>query len=191
MIKEKLKILLKDNQEGHSEFQIKNFIINSQIHPWHRYKQCLREIAGRKESVESGAKQALVLGLEIKKLKRKLFLRKKNASKISELNYQKRSALKSARKAERELNLFVNVALELRENYNYHNLSFEQKELLEAEAWREKARYMFFIDLYCIGQPSKQTIEFIYMLPKKIKRDLFLQMGEIDKKKIHNYLIEG
>ena len=58
MNKFKIKELLEDHQELHSEFQIDNFIIGNQGDRWAQYKQCLREIKSRWESIESDKMQA-------------------------------------------------------------------------------------------------------------------------------------
>jgi hypothetical protein len=191
---QKIKELLKDHREGHSKFQVENFIVNSQAHPWHRYKQCLREIAGRRDSVQSGIDQVFVLNSEIKKMKKGgligLFSKQKRAKKISALREQKKSAVKSVYNARRELRYFLNAVLALRKKHNYQNLSRAQKEVLEESAWMEKGKFMLCMDMFCFNHPSKQTIEFIYMLPRKIRRELIGQISMIDRNAAVQYLLE-
>ena len=49
MIDSEIKILLNDEELNHSNFQIENFIVGSQVGKWAQYKQCLREISSRFE----------------------------------------------------------------------------------------------------------------------------------------------
>jgi hypothetical protein len=186
---EKIDFLLKDYEPGHSEYQIKNFIIGSEIHCWHRYKQCLREIAGRKETLENSRQMIFLAQKQIENLSRSIFKTKKRNLKIKELQIQKIRNQKTANSCLNELIHFVKAAFEIRKKYGFENLNYEKKQILEADAWREKAKFMLFMDLFCIGRPSKQTMEFVYKLPKAIKRELLTQIDPRDQQKIKEYLI--
>jgi hypothetical protein len=186
--------LLKDHTAGHSEFQIKNFIVGSEAHPWHRYKQCLREIAGRKESIELGEQEIRYMEEDIGRLKKwdkfNPFFRKKRSRMLAILLAKRKAGLKSITNNVRELERFVQAAVAIRKSSGFEKLSIEKKRYLEAEAWREKAKFMLCMDLFCTGRPTKQTIEFIYKLPREAKRELLMEVDPSNQKKIIEYLIE-
>jgi F0F1-type ATP synthase delta subunit len=179
-------ILLKDFEPNHSEYQIKNFIIGSQVHPWHQYNQCLREIAARHGAIKEKQRELDLFEIETKRRKARGWFKRKTRP-----IENRAKTLNEIAEIERELNCFLKIAIEIRRQHGFENLSFEKKSVLEAAAWREKAQYMICMDLYCIGRPSKQTIEFIYKLPKEVKRELFSQMMKLNKDNIQNFLIEG
>lgn len=189
--KKLIESLLKDYENGHTAFQIKQFIVGSQAHPFHRYKQCLREIAGRHETIKSNRIKLNKIENRIKKVKLRLFFFRKTKRKIlTILEIERKSLIAANYDTSRELNNFVSIGLELRRKFGFENLSIKQKELLDADAWREKAKYMLALDLFSMGSPSKQTAEFIYMLPQSIKKELFNELIKMDRQKIINYLIE-
>lgn len=161
--------LLKDFDSGHTEYQIRNFIVGSEVHAWHQYMQCLREIHARKNFLIS-SNHKIKKGLK--------FWKKKIEMPNSE-----------DKKIKREMALLIKIALELRKKYNFENLSQDKKNILESEAWREKAKFMLCMDLFCIGRPTKETIDFIYKLPKKTKRELLTDVDPRDRQKIIEYLV--
>jgi len=187
--------LLKDHAAGHSDFQIENFIVGSEAHPWHRYKQCLREIAGRKESIEMGEQEIRYMEEDIGRLKKwdrfSPFSRKKRSRMIAILMAKRTAGLNSIRNNARELQRFVESAVAIRESHGFKNLSAEKKRYLEADAWREKAKWMICLDMFCFGNISKPTLEFTYKLPKAVKRELIMQLKDLTREKLQNYLIGG
>jgi effector-binding domain-containing protein len=190
-IEKKIGILSRDYQSEHTEYQIRNFIIGSEVHPWHQYKQCLREIAKRYENLKIKKDSLKAINSGDSKLKgRRVFFRKKQKNNISKINAMRSRLLKSISEINRELKHFVNIAMEIRHKHGFEELSDERKKYLEAEAWREKAKYMLCMDLFCIGQPSKQTMEFVYKLPKDVKRGLIGQLAKIKREEVKQYLID-
>ena len=170
--------LLKDFDGGHTEYQIENFIVGTEIHPWHQYVQCLREIGSRYEAIKNSRES-------LKSNVRRKFLFFRSKPKKKKIDQAKRSIAKN----EKELNHFLEIAIEIKKQFG-GELTEEKKKVLEAEAWREKAKYLLCMDLFCIGRPSKQTIEFIYKLPRETKRELLMNVDPRDQKKIIEYLIE-
>lgn len=164
-----IKALLKDFEPGHTEYQIRNFIVGSEVHPWHQYMQCLREIDGRVRILRRPDRE--------RKSRFKFWRRKRNGR------------LPANRSVRRELAHFINIAVELRERHNFGSLSGEQKKILESESWREKAKFMLCMDIFCMGRPSKPTVEFIYKLPKKEKRELLMEVDPRNKQKVIEYLV--
>jgi hypothetical protein len=194
MINEKIDILLKDYEPGHTEYQIENFIVGSEVHPWHRYCQCLREISARNGLLKEKERGLILLTAEINDLesrrRRWLSRRQKHLVKIENKKKAGRNLTLEILEVRREIKIFIKIGMEMRSRYDYGSLNFERRKILEAEAWREKAKYMLCMDLFCIGRPSKQTVEFIYKLPKAVKRELLMQIDPRDKQKIIEYLIE-
>jgi hypothetical protein len=185
-------VLLRDYESDHTEYQIKNFIVGSEVHPWHQYKQCLREIAARHDNLKTKTENLKAIDEQRSRLKgRRLFFRKKRKIQIAKINEIRPRLLKSIGELNREVDCFVKIALEIRRKFGFERLSGEQKMVLESAAWREKAQYMICMDLFCIGRPSKQTIEFVYKLPKEVKRELFTKMMELNKDNVQHFLIEG
>jgi len=185
--------LLKDHAAGHSDFQIENFIVGSEAHPWHRYKQCLREIAGRKESIELGEQEIRYMDEDIRRLKKwdkfNPFFRKKRTRMIAILMAKRKAGSKSIKNNARELHIFVESAVTIRESFGFEKLSIEKKRYLEADAWREKAKWMICLDMFCFGNISKATLEFTYKLPKAVKRELIMQLSDLNREKLQNYLV--
>jgi hypothetical protein len=185
-----IEILLKDFQANHSEYQIENFIVGSEIHPWHRYQQCLREISSRKDGLIDQSEALESIDLKLKELnRRRFFRRKKSARLLSKKKRQRLKIIKSIAATHRELDCFFKIALDMRNEYGFDSLSGEQKKMLEAEAWREKAKWMICLDFFCFGQPSKSTLEFVFKLPKNVKRDLILDMANMDRRNVEHFLI--
>lgn len=193
-VDERINLLLKDYDQGHTEYQIENFIVGSEVHPWHRYCQCLREISARHDLLMEKERNRILLASEIVDLQQKghrwLFRKKKYQVKVENKKRDLRTLTLGIMEVRRELDIFLKIAMEMRRQNGYESLNFERRKILEGEAWREKAKYMLCMDLFCIGRPSKQTVEFIYKLPKAVKRELLMEIDPRDKQKIIEYLIE-
>ena len=189
-----INLLLHDYESGHSEFQIRQFIVNSEVHPWHKYKQCLREIYARRETIESKKRILETINQSILKLNskkgRRFFGSKKKEIELAELISKKIDFEKKISLAKRELVCFVEAAFEIRSNHGFDRLNHDEKKYLEAEAWKEKAKFMLCLDIFCLGSIGKQTIEFIYKLPQKTKRELLSSIDIKDRNRMINYLVE-
>jgi hypothetical protein len=162
----KIKNLLNDYQELHSEFQINNFIIGNQGDKWAQYKQCLREIKARYVSVESDKAQLGILKTRPKQ--RRLFWPSKiniAKRKLEENSWQKQiqSLCDAIGERERELDCFLKQALRLKEKIG--EITDERRQQLELESWTDKGRRMVAIDQILMGRPSHQTFEFVLSLP--------------------------
>lgn len=170
-----VKKLLKDYEPKHSKFQIKNFIIRGQGDEWFQYKQCLREISARVESIENAKDQ-----LDLFKINRRGIMRK---IKIIVMGRQRREIfLKSElrqsagmaeniEETERELKQFVELAVGLKKRIG--DIDDEKRQKLEAQSWYDKASKMAAVDIMTIGALSRQTFEFIFSLPEKQQENIF------------------
>ena len=187
----KIESLLTDFETNHSEFQMRNFIIGSEIHPWHQYKQGLREIKLRFEQLKEKKKRIESVIEKKEKIKKSIFrFRKKNILKLKSLESVELKESRSIESIEKELKCFYKIVTEIVSKHGFDKLTTEKKRFLETEAWREKAKYMLCMDLFCTGRPSKQTVDFVYKLPKSIKKELFISVNPKDEKKIIEYLID-
>lgn len=161
----KIKRLLEDYQELHSDFQIEYFIIGSQGNAWAQYKQCLREIKGRLQSIAGDKAQAKILEIELKQ--KKFFWpsrlnREKN--KLDKKSKELRISLiyDTIKERERELDKFVEIASRLKAKIGSTNTEIRRE--LEAEMWIDKGRKMIIMDRL-MGGLRPQTIEYVLSLP--------------------------
>ena len=166
MIKE-IETLLKDHQNLHSGFQIDNFIIGNQGCIWSQYKQTLREIEGRYNSFITQKES-----LELFDLKRNWFwpFGRKAQIRKNALKRKRQSMVDSIVETERELNRFVEIAMELKKEIG--DLDNGKREMLEADSWRQKALKMAGIDLLVNGRIGQPTMELILALPKKDRSEV-------------------
>jgi hypothetical protein len=162
----KIKKLMADNQELHSDFQIDNFIIGNQGDRWAQYKQCLREISGRRENIRLKKSEAELLRLDIDR--KKIYWPSRYGRKKAKIKRQEKLKRFEDLRAiiseyERELSRFLKHALELKRHFG--NINRERRQQLELESWTAKGRKMAAIDRVLTGRISHQTFEFILSLP--------------------------
>jgi len=174
----KVDYLLKDYEHYHSDFQIDNFIIGSQGSDWFKFKQCLREIKTRRESLETAKDNKVLFQIKKKSIIRKirLFFMGQTRRQIF-LKNEKRTARgmhENIRETERELNRFVALAIKLKRQIG--DIDPEKRKALEAKAWFKKARQMAAIEMLTQGRPSKQTMEFIISLPKESRKAILIEL---------------
>ena len=194
-MKEKIEKLLKDHQLFHSEFQIENFIIRSQGCAWAQYKQCLREIASRYESMQQIKEDIVLKNLEVRRLKNKFAIKKSTRLKNNILINRSKRQLNSMKKnlvdTDRELIQFVRIAETIKLNFwGNGRLSKEKKRLLEQNMWIEKAKFLMAVDLMTIGNLSKPTIELIYSMPKSDKKELLNFLGKDNREKLISWVMK-
>ena len=129
---ELIKNLLKDYQPKHSQFQIDNFIIGNQGCNWSKYKQALREIDGRYNSL-IGQKEDLEL-FDLKRVWRWPFGRKAQIRAIRRKR-DRQTLADNIAETERELRRFVEIAVKLKERIG--KLDYEKRKVLESDSWRQ------------------------------------------------------
>jgi len=164
-MEDKIKDLLKDYESRHSEYQIDNFIVAAQGDNWSMYKQALREIASRYESLLSQKEDLELYDLQIKfywPFGRQAEIKKKR-------RIRHRAALvESVRETERELGRFVVIATQLKEVLGIVNS--EKRKKFEAGSWCQKAIRMSALDLLVNRGISHATMDFILKLSIKDRR---------------------
>ncbi len=154
--------LLKDYQGRHSTFQIDNFIIGKQGDRWSRYKQALREISNRYQSLMD-LKEDLEL-FDMARCWRWRSLFGKRARIWKKRRIRSRAAMvENISETERELKRFVWLATKLKRDIG--NLDKEKRAVLEADSWRQKSLRMAGIDLLVNGRIGQPTMELILALP--------------------------
>ena len=175
-MKNKIESLLEDYQPRHSEFQIDNFIVGKQGDQWSQYKQALREIEDRYNSLVN-QKEEMEL-LDLKRWRWSGFGRK---AQIIKARRQRNRELmeKGIAETERELNRFVEIAVKLKERMG--KLDYEKRQVLESDSWRQKALRMAGIDLMVNGRIGQSTMELVLALPAK-ERFLVLAILSPDAK---------
>jgi len=196
MIFDKSDILLKDFRPEHSEFQMSNFIIGNNDHPWMRYHQALRELSGRHDEIKAMCMQIRFLKRQLKTKPEKMFFiiprfwRRNDKTRI-ELELKK--VMEKIKPKMREYKFFYRAAKDLKKVIG--DIDIEKRKQLDAEAWKHRALCMAAIDLLSIKMLQRSTMEFIISFPKNIRSEilycltpgnrdnLFEQIGYIDNKK--------
>jgi hypothetical protein len=157
----KIDKLLADHQELHSNFQIENFIIGSQGDQWAQYKQCLREIKVRRDTLKDD--YGKIAALSHARKKNNFALTKKQKAKRAAIVRQVNALMGTISERERELKRFVVMATGLKKQIG--EITDEKREQLEAQSWAAKGRKLAAIDLMAYGRIQTQTLEFIFSLP--------------------------
>lgn len=178
-MKEVIEKLLADHRLGHSEFQVDHFIVGAEVNPWAQYKQALREVAGRWESIETTRLDLQVL--EATPPPKRVFAigaRYRVPARVKRVKWEREVARLRASIAstERELARFVELAVDLKKQIG--ELTEDDRARLEAESWADKARRMAQIDYLVAGAISRQTIEFIEHFPRAMRRRLLIEVAE-------------
>jgi hypothetical protein len=153
---------------GHSEFQIRNFIINSQPTDYGKYKQCVLEIRSRIKSYEN-------IIIEYNKLLEQEQKDHIVLKKISEFEI-------IIEDIKREVYIFYDIYKDL-----VGKIDLTKKEQLEEEYWNKK--FQKELKSYVlIGQfPPISLIQSILDLPKysEVRNELIRMIGErINEKRI-------
>ena len=176
----KINELLKDYRELHSEFQIDNFIIGSQGDAWAQYKQCLREIKSRRDTLSGDYAKLKAIEHMAKK---RFFITSKSMAKTKIVREQIKPLLYAIAERERELKRFMEIATELKKNIG--ELTEEKRARLEADSWINKGRRLAAIDILCMGRISPQTADFILSLPERASFDLIEEVQSTNPKALY------
>lgn len=169
--------LLKDRENRHSDFQIETFIIKAKVDTWAQYKQCLREISARYESITKKENMEKAISAGIKKdMRFKLwrFLRSKlfawNGSMLGiRLPDGNIDDLKA------ELDCLVKIAKKLKADLG--EITPEKRYKLESESWKAKGLKMAAVDILATGRISNQTYDFILSLPRRSQIEIFEKLS--------------
>jgi hypothetical protein len=163
----KVEKLLVDFQPEHSQFQIENFIIGAHKHIWEQYKQALRELDARHDSMVNSYAAIEQIKVEMKESSwfARLFRPSKNGDpkRLNEL--EKKYESKS-----REYEAFYKIAQDLKDQIG--EITEDRRRKFEMESWVHKARMTAAIDLLSIGGLQRPTVEFIIKFPVEIRKQI-------------------
>jgi len=142
----RLKIEMKEEIAGHTEFQLRNFVIGSQPTEYGKYRQCLAELRSRIKNYE-------LLSAKIESLKSKESLSKEEIDQLSEHEILLEDL-------KRETYIIDRILEETKER-----VDLSKKDLLEIDYWDKKfGREMFAC--FVSGVPvSTSLIQNIMSLP--------------------------
>jgi len=168
-----IKSLLNDHRAKHSDYQIENFIIGSSGDTWFQYKQALREIQARYDSILNLREDKILCAIEIadlcKKAKKKSGNRIKLKIAIDRKKRQMRSLKLDYLNTWKELDRFLEVGERLKKELG--EIDEKKRALLEANSWFYKAKKIIAIDvLTSNGHLSRPTLELLFQLPMNQQR---------------------
>lgn len=166
--------LFQDHTIYHTSFQIDNFIVGKTgVTLYGMYKQALRELYSRWESLKVETIDIRILRLEISELENRIETKPKTERAKLEL-LKKRLALDSNERQIshriREFCRFYYQAIFMKGVFG--ELTKEDHEKLDREMWIAKIRRHIVVDVLSGGRVSNATIETILGLPDDLKSTL-------------------
>jgi len=184
-MKDRVKKLLADYEDRHTDFQIDNFIVGCAGDAWAQYKQALREIKARYDILKGKYPR-------LKRVRAGLdALKERAGDKRSRINYQRlyslyKSLAADVSKTYGEFKRFVALAEALKAEIG--EITPEKRKRLEQQSWVNKARRLVAIDVISSGRIGPQTVDFIFSLPTPMAFEL---LGEIREKPATQLFLES
>lgn len=182
-MKKDINELLLDHEKYHSRFQIENFIVGGQGNAWAQYKQCLREIKSRDESLDRLKDDRELILIDIEYLKRKKHFiskikKRKKAIRLKSKIRQLKDIDEKITHTARELNHFIIIAKRIKKtSWGDKLITGDLRKSLEAQMWKERCQQMVLIDIMTFGHISHQTMEMIFKMPISDRKEL-LKMSD-------------
>lgn len=178
-----LKELLNDHQMFHSTFQQDNFITGKGGTLYGAYKQCLRELTSRTQTIQSSALGIKRLDIDIEELILKVsngtgFEKQRAEIDLVEKRMALESTLLSLSDTEREFLRFYQQAVYLKSKVG--KLTPRDRAKHEAEMWEFKAKEMVVVDFITLGRVKANTYEMLRSLPKPIRLRILTEMRHQD-----------
>lgn len=163
---DRLNELLNDSYGRHTRYQVQNFIIglNGKT-DYGMYRQCIREIMSRIDSIISTNKEY-------------------EEAKHAFSSYKEQAKFMQLQEIMYEFNIFYNYAIQLKDRLG--QLSSDQIEKLEAEFWQETFKEKICLELLGTGHVSPGLLETVMYSENKI--DILTFLANLDKKKALDYL---
>jgi hypothetical protein len=180
----KVEKLLDDFQPEHSQFQIENFIIGTHKHIWEQYKQALRELDARHNSMVNSHAAIEQIKAETKKKPSwlaRIFGQSTTGDPERLAELEKKYASKS-----REYDAFYKIAKDLKDQIG--DVTEGQRRELEMESWIYKAKMTAAIDLLSIGGLQRPTVEFIIKFPVDIRKQILNDLKPESRQKLLSIL---
>jgi len=172
--REKILEFINDNQNGHTNFQIDNFIVGkSGISYYGKYKQAIREMQCRYETLKG-----LYLDRELKQIdideanipkenKQTIFDVKRDKIKLIKLNSELENMNKNILDSEREFVRFYQHCTYLKDKLGV--LDQVKKNELEKQYWEEHLLEIAVTDIISTGRLQDNTLNTLTILPKESK----------------------
>jgi hypothetical protein len=157
---------IKNENTGHSEFQIRNFIIGSQPTNYGKYKQCILELRSRSKNYKNISK-------EIEKINKKEEKSEEDLKRLSEYEV-------IIIDVEREIIIIYNILNEVKQT-----IDLKDRDKLETEYWNSKFEKEI-LAYWATGSPIPPNLaQTIWSLPgdcsvvKKLNNHLMTVKGKI------------
>ena len=172
-----LDALIADHQRYHSEYQMDLFITaKSGGTPYGMYRQALRELTSRHESLLGGREDIDELGLDLEDARNEQGDPRRRAINVR----RKERALEHARLAlvdkAREFRCFYAQAVKLKEQIG--DLTPAKRATLEAEFWAFQARKKAALELICHHRIEPATLDMIWSLAPGDTRAILAEIEE-------------
>ena len=167
--------MLADFQPYHSRFQIEQFILGAKHStPWGTYKQTLRELHSRHDSLASAGVARELLVIDIEELSTKKtggeYDARRDAVRLEAMRKSLAAADRNADDVRREYDVILARATELKAEIG--DITDERRDQLEADFWYEKFRRDAMLDVVLTGRIGRSTFELILSLPMEQRRRL-------------------
>lgn len=165
--------ILKEVQKGMSDFQIKNFVINSQLTPLKQLHQAALEAEIREENIRKGEFEKTKTELKIKIFEERLSLEENPLLKAEielEIHLLKEKLIMLAREQDRmsyELKSFYEVITFFNENYDIGEM-IEMKDTLEVDYWVKRLSKQAALDVVSTGRISNGNLSAMMDMPDEI-----------------------
>lgn len=178
--------LLKDHQTGMSDFQ-DDYLVTAKAGGtiYGQYKQALRETYRRFRGLREliyGDRGRKMLDIEIDELQEKFDNMEEGREKDKlEIKLKHRIMIReesdrAIKDTYREFMRFYQQASALKEKVG--ELTPQRRRELEIDMWRYKAKEMAALDFIQSGKLSQKTLEFVSVMPRHIKSELFQVLQE-------------
>lgn len=154
--------LLHDHQDSHSKRQIDSFILGeSGCTTFGMYKQCLRELDARHETLQGMEDDIVTQQRELRQRARQLD-----------------ATLKHQADVQFEYDRFLMHARALKKQLG--ELTPKKREALDDEMWVQKLRLMLALDMVTQGSPSYGTAETIFSCPPEMRMAIITSIPDRD-----------
>ena len=200
--KEMLENFKDDHQLFHTSFQIENFIlVKNGRTTYGIYKQALRELISREESLRRIYAQSMKDEINFEELQDKIVKEEEltvEGTQTYELRrlrideaervYARKEIVKVIKDTEREYRHFYNACRILKGRLG--DLTVERRKKLEIEFWEEQCKYRLCTDLKYGGRPSGETLGIVSSLANESRKKLenFIQIVSSDQKTLTQFI---
>ena len=183
--------LLLDHVPGHSIAQMDWFVTGANgITPYGCYRQALREIATRVDSILSdklaeASAEVDAIEAEAERHPFNRFARARAAIRAKQARESIRRTAKSRADRERELRRFVEKATALRKMLL--PLTPDAVAIYEAEFWIERVSSFCAADLIATGELSRSTVATVSAMPPTARAEVLARIAPVNREALRNW----